>query len=749
MSQTQINVVQERLHDYLYDPIYTLSSERDHERVAKRARNRLGRLEKIFNFHNLFSEIPVYRPFEWKFSGRDPVPPSVARGFRPSDLCGELLKRKLKAAGVYHFEEDVAGFQRSKFFDHYITNVGRYAVDDPVQLDLTLDRMATGNLLLDRCGIPYVPTYTSKYVQTDYRDSEAQTDPYSPPYVVNVGETPEVLTLATLGYKKGLPAGIHDVDMIERARERHQIEASLEPYSQIASSPRKVEKRRKILREMELREWYYREKEVEALQEVRMKVLVQLLRKREINQEEIATRRLERMWTEQQAVNESRKKAIQKRYITALRKLVRRRLETQQQKNKRDVIKEYATPSSQAFAPLTRLGVFPDRGSQAFAVKNDYLTTYNGLLQLEATFSSSVLQPKIHIPPVKVFTKEGFLRREFRHLEELASLQKYLEGAFSTSSVQSRKPRFLEKIERPPPRPVTPTIISPTGDLALEREAAAVTLQKLLRGRAIQTQMFEGKEKRRELIAELRSTHALLEDDQAQRLREKLAILERQQKHQELVIEDAQIDDVLSNLECGSLAEMLDFLSKELDRLTEERRIHAMILLAERFRRMREAEESGTRQREERRRREQDEIFKQMVKVHQETVNGYLANVAGLALDSTAGKIAEAQVEEFAKNLDVVAHSLEGTRTELQSDSVAADMVYNFLIPEVNRQAHQAMLNERQRKFLAAAHREIWTPAHEAADTEPVLGQLESSKIHTAVMTGTAEDQENSQNPMS
>ena len=44
----------------------------------------------------------------------------------------------------------------------------------------------------------------------------------------------------------------------------------------------------------------------------------------------------------------------------------------------------------------------------------------------------------------------------------------------------------------------------------------------------------------------------------------------------------------------------------------EERRVHAFVMLAERQRRMREAEESGLRQREERIRRTEDEIFKQV-----------------------------------------------------------------------------------------------------------------------------------------
>ena len=39
-------------------------------------------------------------------------------------------------------------------------------------------------------------------IQTDYRDSETQTDPYTPEYVVRPGSQPELLTLATLSYGK-------------------------------------------------------------------------------------------------------------------------------------------------------------------------------------------------------------------------------------------------------------------------------------------------------------------------------------------------------------------------------------------------------------------------------------------------------------------------------------------------------------------------------------------------------------------
>ena len=46
------------------------------------------------------------------------------------------------------------------------------------------------------------PDTRSVLIQTDYRESEAQTDPYSPEYVVRPGSQPELLTLASLSYGK-------------------------------------------------------------------------------------------------------------------------------------------------------------------------------------------------------------------------------------------------------------------------------------------------------------------------------------------------------------------------------------------------------------------------------------------------------------------------------------------------------------------------------------------------------------------
>ena len=124
--------------------------------------------------------------------------------------------------------------------------------------------------------------------------------------------------------------------------------------------------------------------------------------------------------------------------------------------------------------------------------------------------------------------------------------------------------------------------------------------------------MYDGKQKNLVLIKEVSNTHALQSVDEVNTKLYKQRVLALQRER--MVNEQANelVDEVLQGLEGEAVSDMLDFLSKELIRLQEERRIHAFAMLAERQRRMREAEESGLRQVEERRRREEDEILKRI-----------------------------------------------------------------------------------------------------------------------------------------
>ncbi|NXT37252.1 CFA91 protein, partial [Pelecanoides urinatrix] len=116
---------------------------------------------------------------------------------------------------------------------------------------------------------------------------------------------------------------------------------------------------------------------------------------------------------------------------------------------------------------------------------------------------------------------------------------------------------------------------------------------------------------------------------------------------------------------------IFDFLSKELVRLQEERKIHAFVMLAERQRRMREAEESGRRQVEEWRRQEEDKIFKQaregdwwdcgqfVVKVHQSTIDSYLEDIIRSSMENTAEEQAREEIQRMAVEINDIAYELE------------------------------------------------------------------------------------------
>jgi len=80
----------------------------------------------------------------------------------------------------------------------------------------------------------------------------------------------------------------------------------------------------------------------------------------------------------------------------------------------------------------------------------------------------------------------------------------------------------------------------------------------------------------------------------------------------------------------------MDNLSKELVRLKQERRIAAMVRMAEDVRRKREAEESGRRQAEQILRDREDNLYEELMGVYQGSVDSYLQNVFSKTIDSTS-----------------------------------------------------------------------------------------------------------------
>ncbi|XP_078575552.1 cilia- and flagella-associated protein 91-like isoform X2 [Branchiostoma floridae x Branchiostoma japonicum] len=699
-----------RTHDYLYDPLFSVSSDRDHARATFKAHTSVDRIKRVPEYNTMFSNLRHHPRFSVRLEATDPVPAYINRQWRGyADQAREALVRyttfnydpSVQIPAVSYPDAEVAGRNRYQYFRRPIIPFLQQVPPDVLLATNKVDPLAPPES--QQAARPPTPMTRTVAIQTDYRDSETQTEPYSPEYVVRPGSAPELLTLATLTFGQGLPAGLAEVEMIERARAKRAWEATLPPLNDVSQ----LDKRRKMMDEQERKEWAIREAEIEKLQEARLEVLKKLLQQREQNHRELTTKRLDRLWTKKQQHKEDKVTRIRREHIKTIRKLTKKRQNVEGKLERRDITHEYSNHASQTYAPISRVGVFLDRGSEQYVVKSRHLTTYEGLLELEGSLPDFVTQPRIRAPKQRsVVGKDGYVKRKNRREKELAEIYEEMQKNKLKGDEAPKPLRFLQKIEKPIPRPPTPSVEVPSQEEE-DQELAVIFLQKLIRGKAVQNMMFEGKEKRRELILELQSTHALQEAQQQMKKSEKEAILTLQRQRQMHQHKESNIDEGLADLEGQAIGDMLDFLSKELIRLQEERRIHAFSMLAERQRRIREAEESGRRQVEERRRREEDEIFKQVIGLHQETVDTYLQDIIIGSVDATAERQAREEVQRKAETINDIAYEIEESRTKLQSEEIVSELVHSFLLPEVQKQTTREKVKTQQRKHLLAAHKVV------------------------------------------
>jgi len=188
----------------------------------------------------------------------------------------------------------------------------------------------------------------------------------------------------------------------------------------------------------------------------------------------------------------------------------------------------------------------------------------------------------------------------------------------------------------------------------------------------MQNMMFEGKEKRLDLIQELRVTEEWKESNNNE---EEHALIQNYQ--------DRLADGVAEGLQASIISKTMDNLSKELVRLKQERRIAGMVRLAEDVRRKREAEESGRRQAEQILREREDVLYSELMGVHQGTVDSYLQNIFSKTIDKTSSLQALEEAKLKAEKLNKFIDNVEARKNK--PEVVIKDLVSSFLIPDVER----------------------------------------------------------------
>eukprot|EP00117_Sycon_ciliatum_P005752 scpid30785/ scgid5015/ AMY-1-associating protein expressed in testis 1 len=710
MSRTKGITKPARMHDCLYDPTFTVSTEREHWKAVGRT-NPAGFI-RVPVQKNMFSEIPQRYPNQtFKLTKANPVPDFVSREWpgkqdQARDTV-EMYKKQNYAPGVTvppkEFEPVQAGGKDLHRYFHrpiipYLnalkpTNVvfAKNAELDGIDVVVKMEAQ---------------PATKTVGVQTDYRESETQTDPYTPVYHILPGTEPEELLVSQLTYKNGgLPVGLAAVELIERARAKRAWEKTLPGVEDDAQA----EKRRMMMEEQEAEEWAYREKQIEKIQKLQIDALKKGLAEREANHEKYDEAVMARRWARQKEEMEKVAKRLRHHHRIGLRQLEEKHSNPENELIKRNIVQDYDDPGSKVFVPLTRQGVFMDSMSDPNSTSSRFLSTYSGILQFEEDLPSFLFEPSLRQPALPGDmrgTKAARLRKYNKDLKDAYDVAASKKDKTATTSAGSL--RLLQKVEKPKIRPPTPEV-EPLDDEAIDLELSVIHTQALIRGRGAQAMMAYELQDARPYIDEVKHTTALQDDSEplVEARRNANHDAQRAAEKQKADLADATMavdHNVLSDVGSG-----LDFLNKELKRLREERRIHALVLLADRQRRMNEAAEAGVRQREAFAQKRDDEIFRQLMNVQKASVDEYLTEfVVRPSIRENAKEEADKEVQEMITAVNNFNSSFEERTSKLDALQLAARLVHTFLIPEPEKAERRRRVRQDQESFLKCAHAAIY-----------------------------------------
>ncbi|KAJ3015770.1 Cilia- and flagella-associated protein 91 [Thoreauomyces humboldtii] len=729
-SIVHARVIPNRAHDYLYDANHTVAGPRDHARNMAKAQTHDVLIQPSYG--NMFSTLPHHR--------------STTYAIRAHQLPLSLGHDRRTYVST---SNDVTGASRFKYFRRpiipYMPSLGTQIVYARRPMLMTAEGSMTAEEEAAAANALTPPTRTVG-IQTLYRESDTQTDPYSPEYILHPScnsQAPELLSLLTLTFAQGLPVTTTELELIERARAKRAWEATLPVVTDNAS----FERRLRMMEEMELCEWRMRETEIKRLQSARLKILRRVIEEREEQNSVLAEARVRKVWDRKMLDRDALLEKLQRRKVKAVRKLADQRRNVEPKIERRDIIAEYADYGSGVYAPRTRDGVFLDKSNVGIKVKiGEGVDGYNALEALSHDILPNLL-PSAHEPPTLKKSSSSTARRDAQLYAQLELMDAKLKERQSHPTLTGRdegnqKPlRFAQRIEKPPVRPPTPLIVDPHPDDDA-REVSAILLQKLIRGRVAQNMMYQGKQRRQHLISELRTRQSFPSSSRATNFPPVAgsSAYQGMAKGDRLAaaaaagdaaaalalengggIEDAVDGSIRKGVQVvlghespipeGSepyspsqtpwstpllptyVSRTLHHLTSDLLRLREEHRISALVKLAERTRRMREAQESGTRQAELARRVVEDEVFRQVMGVHRESVQTFLEDVVAGVGERVAGREARRRVGEYVETVVRVTDIVDGSREAGKADrpssadrGIVADLVSSFLIPEVERQ---------------------------------------------------------------
>nr|XP_049703981.1 cilia- and flagella-associated protein 91 isoform X1 [Helicoverpa armigera]XP_049703982.1 cilia- and flagella-associated protein 91 isoform X2 [Helicoverpa armigera] len=700
------NVAKMRCHDYLYDSAFIVSGARDYARTAFRAAMASAQVVLQPVYDCMFSEISLRPRMQVVYHPNCRLPNHVDRSYEG------YLNRVEEAKNVP--TPEFSGKDSYKY-----TAAPKKVMSLP---STTPDFRPNTPICL-----PQGPTKPRhRGTQSMFRESSAQTVPWQPDgkAAENCEETPEVLFLDKLEWGPGspyrvgdLPADFYTTAIINKMRHARTWMELVES----GKFPRWMKKRDAIINDVVMKDWMFREAEIDELQDIRLELLHRLQAEQREKQANRTSTKLAKLWALKKHEMERKVSHIRKTRDRELRKLValhegggRAGLVARMQtaRGAGCMTSQSRDPTSDLHAPLARHGYQARRrhaeiqydpsllsleDHKALAEPPPWLETCGKDLKKTCSGHQLTRDPNV-LCERQTKWSEQFLENLHNDLKK-ARLGAAKMTAGPLHVLKSRKEHVVA-------RPKTPEVES-LDDLEESAHQAALILQRIIKGRAVQNLMYEGRTRAAELTEELKTTHGLQKEDRVRISSEESKAREFNARRTETELKEDTISALVDELCGGAVSAALDFLEKELRRLKEERRQHAFLLIALREKTMREAAEAGRRQKEEHRRREHDEMFRQILGVTQGTVDAYLQEIISegveLAAEEDAATRAKAQAHKYHETL------IETTDLSTAStNELVAELVQQFLLPHSTKTATRHRITMMQNARLETARSTIF-----------------------------------------
>ena len=301
----------------LTDTVYTVSSATDHFREQARGGFTLARCP---DFGNFTSALPHYPASSFRLKNNDKVPHYVSREFRPAQRDAGALRAASTAAVV-------TGPHRHK---HSLRPpLAKHAPVVFIKSPKRPPPAAQGAPAAD-APLDTAPAARTIATQSDFRETEAQTDPFSPDAAPathptakaarhaalhHCGDSAELAHLSSLTFEFGHAPDGADVAAVRRLRAKRAFEASLPPLCDTAALPR----RQAMLEAWETQEWAAHEAEIKRAQDERLALLETAIAAREAEVEDSHAERVAATTERLLAAKQGAFAALQKRRVKAIR----------------------------------------------------------------------------------------------------------------------------------------------------------------------------------------------------------------------------------------------------------------------------------------------------------------------------------------------------------------------------------------------------------------------------------------------